>query len=123
MDGVPRDHINIKVLQTMVSRTPPYLGPWNQNSESLCFCGLRVPSYQHPALRALTLPTPLNVPLLPGPQGYVHYCPVELLLEALGHYFAYFWGPDKNPSGLCFVVLGNPGYSLVVHIPLLLSQE
>ena len=26
----PKDHINIRILQTMASWYPPYIGPWNQ---------------------------------------------------------------------------------------------
>ena len=36
----PKIHINTRILQSMVSGIPPYLGPWNQNVASSCSCGL-----------------------------------------------------------------------------------
>ena len=32
---------------------------------------------------------------IPEPQKYVKWWPSWLMLKALGHHFAYFWGPDK----------------------------
>ena len=32
----PKDHINMRILQTMISGIPLILGLWNQNMRSLC---------------------------------------------------------------------------------------
>ena len=32
----PKDHINIRILQSIISAIPPLIGPWNQHVRSLC---------------------------------------------------------------------------------------
>ena len=34
--SAPKNHINIRILQTMTSGIHRYIGPWNQNVRSLC---------------------------------------------------------------------------------------
>ena len=41
--GGRKDHINIRILQIMISGIPLKSGPWNQNVRSLCLCGLLGP--------------------------------------------------------------------------------
>ena len=36
---VPKDHINLRILETMISDIPPFIGPSNQKVRSLCICG------------------------------------------------------------------------------------
>ena len=42
----PKDNMNMRILQTMVSVIPPCLGPWRQNLRFLCSCGLLGPYTQ-----------------------------------------------------------------------------